>query len=245
MTAQNSGRLFSDPKYRKLPDEYSNILEKIVLPAARKYGLDKSALICEDLGEVTRPTEETMKKLDLSGIAVTQFDYRGADTPARNVIMIGSHDNQSFLEFVENFFKNTKSKHFYDKTRMLAEDTAPKDASKNAIKHLEHEIRTDKKKFIASSFAELFTSPARRVQIFFADFWGIPRTYNRPGTTEGNWTLRIGENFEKDYYEAVSKGNAPNLADAVATALRQRGLDKTHKKLVEDLDKSAKILAEA
>ena len=49
-----------------------------------------------------------MKKLELSGISVTQFDHRGATTPAKNTIMIGSHDNQSFLEYVDSKFENVK-----------------------------------------------------------------------------------------------------------------------------------------
>ena len=270
MTPQNSGRIYSEGKYKKTAEEYSDILEKIVLKSAEEHGFDKSSLICEDLGEPNKPTQEVMKKLNLSGISVTQFDYRGKDTPAKNVIMLGSHDNQSFIEYTEAFFNKVKgkilpedktvfeqikslfreeafdsdTKHFLNKTAMLAEDTAPYGSTKKEIKKYTQEIRKDKRKFMAASFAELFTSPAKRVQIFFADFWGIGKTYNKPGTTEGNWSLRIGSDFENDYYRAVSDGKAPNLAQAIATALRQRGLEKDNEQLLSDLDKSAKILME-
>ena len=273
MTPQNSGRIYSIAgEFKKKPEEYSNIMEKIVLQSARDHGMSKEDIICEDLGEVTKPTQEVMKKLDLSGLTVTQFDYRGKDAPQKNVIMIGSHDNQSFLEYINGFFGKVEGKninersrltkfveyiknklgikqnidgdlaHFMRKTKMLAEDTAPKDATKKEIREYKQQLRTDKKKFLEASFAELFTSPARRVQIFFADFWGMGKTYNRPGTNSGNWELRIPSEFEKSYYEAVSEGKAPNLASAVATALRQRGLDKEHKELLKNLDDSAKIL---
>ena len=105
-------------------------------------------------------------------------------------------------------------------------------------------VRNNSKEFIAASFAELFASPARRVQIFFADFWGLGKTYNRPGTTQGNWALRLDSNFEDAYYKAASEGKAPNLADAVARALRHRGLDKGHEDLMKNLDESARIIAE-
>ena len=142
-------------------------------------------------------------------------------------------------------FKNKEEiNHFMTKTRLLAEDTAPKNATPAEIDAYKKEIRTDKKKFMAASFAELFTSPARRVQIFFTDFWGIGKTYNRPGTEKGNWELRIPSNFEDAYYDAVSEGKAPNLADAIGRALRQRGLDKEHPQLMMNLDESARILAE-
>lgn len=246
MTPQNSGRIYSvEGKYKKNSlDEYAALLTKIIIPAAEKFGLNKSSIICEDLGDATKPVQEIMKQLELSGISVTQFDHRGATTPQKNTIMIGSHDNQSFLEFVEGIFKNTKDKGFLRKTKLLAEDTAPMGATNKEKKQYREDIRKDKAKFIAASFAELFTSPARRVQIFFTDFFGIAKTYNRPGTKTGNWSLRLGENFESDYYKAVSEGKAPNFAKAIATALRQRGLDKGHEDLMRDLDNSAKILGE-
>ena len=276
MTSENSGRIYSIAgEFKKKPEEYSNILEKIVLQSAKEHGMDKTDIICEDLGDPNKPTQDVMKKLDLSGIAVTQFDYRGKDTPERNVIMIGSHDNQSFIEYTDGFFEKVKGKnvnerslwqkiishysqkfnlsknrdedliHFMRKTKMLAEDTAPKGATKKDIREYKQKLRTDKNKFMEASFSELFTSPARRVQIFFADFWGMGKTYNRPGTNQGNWELRIPSDFENEYYKAVSEGKAPNLAQAIATALRQRGLDKQNAKLMQNLDKSAEILKEA
>ena len=271
---ENSGRIYSKGEFKKTEEEYSNILEKIVLQSAKDHGMNKDDIICEDLGEPNIPTMNVMKKLDLSGLSVTQFDYRGADAPQRNVIMIGSHDNESFIEYTDKFFgkvagkninerskfakfvRNLKNKlhikqetdgdlvHFMRKTKMLAEDTAPKNASKKELSAYKQQLRTDKNKFMQASFAELFTSPARRVQIFFADFWGLGKTYNRPGTGSGNWELRIPSFFEYEYYKAVSEGNAPNLADAVATALRQRGLDIRHPQLMKNLDESARILAE-
>ena len=273
MTAQNSGRIYSVAgEFKKKPEEYSNIMEKIILQSAKEHGMDKKDIICEDLGEKTEPTQMVMDKLGLSGISVTQFDYRGKDTPHRNTIMIGSHDNESFLEYTDKLFDkvsgmnineksafgkfiiavknklNIKSNedlvHFMRKTKLLAEDTAPRDASKEEIREYKKQIRTDKNKFISAGFAELFTSPARRVQIFFADFWGLGKTYNRPGTSSGNWELRIPSDFEQSYYKAVSEGKAPNLADAVSTALKQKGLDKNYPELIKDLDESARILAE-
>ena len=275
MTPANSGRIYSmEGEFKKKPEEYSNILEKIVLKSAKEHGMDKKDIICEDLGDTNKPTQVVMKQLDLSGVAVTQFDHRGKDTPEKNVIMIGSHDNESFIEYTDKFFEKVKGKnveprskyekfkefiykklnkeletdndlaHFMRKTKYLAIDTAPKGAFKKEVKEYTQQLRTDKKKFMEASFAELFTSPAKRIQIFFSDFWGLGKTYNRPGTSEGNWTLRIPSNFEKEYYTAVSEGKAPNLAQSLATALRQRGLDRDNPELIKNLDNSAKILNE-
>jgi 4-alpha-glucanotransferase len=249
MTERNSGRIYSlfTGMFQKKENEYSNIMEKIVLQSAKEHGFDKNELICEDLGEPNKHTQDVMKKLDLSGIAVTMFDYRGAKTPEKNVIMIGSHDNESLIEFTERLFTEPeRQQQFQRKTKYLAQDVLPAGTSTKEIKAYREKLRTDKKEFIAANFAELFTSPAKRIQIFFSDFWGIGKTYNRPGTNDGkNWILRIGNDFENDYYKAVSDGKAPNLARAIATALRQRGLDKSNTELMQKLDESAKILAEA
>ena len=248
MTTKNSGRIYSQAggEFEKRENEFSDIMEKIVLKSAEEHGMSKTDVICEDLGEPNPPTRKVMQDLDLSGIAVTQFNYRGAETPQRNLIMMGSHDNDSYIEYTEKLFHQPERQNdFMLRTEYLAEDTLPKSASMDERAKYRDELRTDKKKFIAASFAELFTSPARRVQIFFADFWGIGKTYNRPGTTKGNWSLRIGNDFSKDYYKAVSEGKAPNLADAILRALRVRGLDKNNPELMKNLEDSAKILAEA
>ena len=251
MTSANSGRIYSlfSGRYQKKNDEeYAALFNKIIIPAAEKYGLKKSSIICEDLGDKTKPVKNVMKRLDLSGISITQFDDRGAKAPEKNVIMIGSHDNNSFIEFINDLFnfKNDAAKEarFMKKTKFLAEDTAPKGATEEEKKQYIKELRTDKKKFLAAGFAELFASPAKRIQIFFSDFWGLGKTYNRPGTTRGNWALRLGEDFEADYYKAASEGKAPNLADAIARALRHRGLDKGNEELMKNLDDSARIISE-
>ena len=35
---------------------------------------------------------------------------------------------------------------------------------------------------MSASFAELFTSPAKKFNVFFTDFFGIGKTYNVPGS---------------------------------------------------------------
>ena len=47
----------------------------------------------------------------------------------------------------------------------------------------------------------LFTSKAKKVQIFFTDFFGIGKTYNVPGSKNDCWTLRLTPDYENFYYE--------------------------------------------
>lgn len=248
MTNENAGRLYSSPehplfsKYARTNDkDFSAILEKIVFPAAEKYGLTKDDIICEDLGEITPPVQKVMKELNLSGIAVTEFDYRGKETPENKVIMLGSHDNTSFVEYTNRMFTQKENDHRKEKAEKLAEDTAVPGEN---IEEYKSKIMNEKTSFMAANFAELFTSSAKRIQIFFTDFFGIGKTYNTPGTTENCWVLRTPENHEKTYYANLKKGTALNLPEAIARAIRQKGVEFSdkHQDLLSRLDEFTKIL---
>jgi 4-alpha-glucanotransferase len=234
MTSTNSGRIYSSPNiqifkdYCKYTDsEYNAIFEKIIFPAAEKYGIKRNDIICEDLGDQTLPVKRAIEKLNLTGLSVTQFGYSGVDAPERNVIMLGSHDNQSYIEYTDNLFARASSlgegrDRFMYKTHILGSDTVTPEKDINLYRE---EIRKDKKKFMTASFAELFTSPAKKVQIFFTDFFGIGKTYNVPGTKKDCWTLRLNSNFEDLYYDNLKKGLGINLPEVIAIAIRQKGKD--------------------
>ena len=231
-------------KYAKhSEEEYAAILQKIVIPAAEKYGLTKEDIICEDLGTVTEPVQKIMNNMELSGIAVSQWDYRGKEQNENKVMMLGSHDNQSFIEYTDRMFSEQEAEHLENKSAKLAEDTA---SPNQDIKKYREEIKTNKQKFMAASFAELFTSPVKKIQIFFTDFFGIGETYNQPGKEDGCWALRLPSDFEDVYYKSVKEGNAINLPEAIATAIRHKGKGFADKnsKLLENLDTFTKILKE-
>lgn len=253
MTKENSGRLYSSPnhkilgKYAKTSDEeYAAILTKIVIPAAEKYALTKDDIICEDLGEVTDPVKRVMENLGLSGIGVTQFDYRVADAEPDRVIMLGSHDNPSFIEFTRGLFKDAENsknakKRLKYKIKNLTEDTIQPNECSWSYKR---GLKKNQQKFMKAAFTELFTSPAKRVQVFFTDFFGIDKTYNFPGKTEGCWTLRMPNNIEEFYYNNLKAGKGFNIPEILARAIRCEGefFSEKHKDLLVELDKFAEIL---
>ena len=255
MTNENSGRLYSSPdhkilgKYAKSTDEeYEAILTKIVIPAAEKYGLTKNDIICEDLGEITPPVRRVLDKLGLSGIAVTQFDYRGKDAEQDRVIMLGSHDNPSYIEYTRNLFNNARKNkndrnRLKNKTDKLVEDTILPNERKWLYRY---KIRHNQNEFMKAAFTELFTSPAKRVQIFFTDFFGIGETYNIPGKTENCWDLRMPNDIENFYHEKLTAERGFNLPEIIARAIRIKDTNSTgiHDNLLQQLDKFAQILKE-
>ena len=249
MNWENSGRLYSSHnhpilgKYAKSNiDDYASVMEKIVIPAAEKFGLTKNDIICEDLGYVTQPVRDVMNKLNLSGINLTEFDTTGVDTPAKNVLMLGSHDNPSFIEFTNSLFNGAMDR-FNWKTHVLASDTVKYNENVDLYRE---ELRSDKKKYMSASFAELFASPAKRIQIFFTDFFGIGKTYNRPGAKEDCWSLRLSDDYEKTYHNNLKNGLGLNLPEVLSRAIKHKGEEfaKANEKLLEKLDNFANILKE-
>ncbi|WNZ62828.1 hypothetical protein QEG98_03135 [Myxococcus sp. MxC21-1] len=73
--------------------------------------------------------------------------------------------------------------------------------------------------------ADLFASRARNVMMFFTDLLGMPETYNAPGTVdERNWSLRVPQDWAREYRERLKGDAAVNLPAALAMALRAQGL---------------------
>jgi hypothetical protein len=68
-------------------------------------------------------------------------------------------------------------------------------------------------------FAQLFTSPARRVSVFFADLFGLEDVYNRPGVvSDQNWSLRLPPDFDAAYRARQAQGAALDLPLALVLA---------------------------
>ena len=252
MTESNSGRLYSSPEHpllrqyaRKSDEEYSAIFEKIIFPAAKKFGIAKDKIICEDLGYVTDNVKKVIEKYNLTGLSVTQFGASGVDSPAKNVIMPGSHDNQSFIEYTDDFFRRGYTDegrdYFMYKTHILGSDTV---TPRENVDEYRESLRSDKKNFMSASFAELFTSPAKKVQIFFTDFFGIGKTYNVPGTKKDCWTLRAPSDYEWFYHENLTKGLGINLPELISRAIRQKGenFSSKYEELLALLDSFTQIL---
>ena len=252
MNAWNSGRLYSSPDHpvlrqyaRHSEEEYSAIFEKIIFPAAEKYGVTKDKIICEDLGYITDNVKRVMEKFGLSGLSVVQYGANGLGSPENNVIMIGSHDNKSFIEYTDEFFKNGSTDsgrdYFMYRTHILASDTA---APEQNVDMYREEIRNDKKKFMLATFIDMFAGRAKKIQVFFTDFFGIGKTYNIPGTKKDCWTLRTPSDYERLYYDNLSDDIGLNLAEVISGAIRHKGEEFSSKynKLLETLDNFTKIL---
>ncbi|MFI3301208.1 MAG: 4-alpha-glucanotransferase [Candidatus Gastranaerophilales bacterium] len=261
---QGAGRLFSSPEHSELSKyaiakmedlneevtsdkekriksldkkqikAYGRLIEKIVIAAAKEEGLDKDAIVCEDLGTLTKPVAEVMKAYNLQGMKLTQFveedkpedPYRCCNITPRAWAMVGTHDNEP-IKMWANANINTHVGYLHAKN--LVDDMFSEVENKDDVI-----VRlTNDAEFLAQTkLVEMFVSKAENIQIFFTDYFNIYDVYNRPGTSgDDNWCLRLPNNY-KDL-------TAINLAEILKLAIVYRGCEFANKnqKMIDELEK--------
>ena len=178
---------------------YGRLIEKIVIGAAKECGLDKNAIVCEDLGTLTNPVDAVMKKYGLQGMRLTQFvlpekpehPYRCKNITENVWNMVGTHDNNPISFWAESLI-NTHEGYLHAKN--LVEDLFAEADNKDDIIV---RLTQDKEYLMFVKLVEIFASKARNVQMFFTDFFRINETYNTPGTSgDQNWSLRLPNNYQ-------------------------------------------------
>ena len=272
---EGAGRLYSSPQHEELkkyaiatmddlnyevePDKekwikslsdsqikkYAALLEKIVISSAKEVGLDKDAIVCEDLGTLTYPVEQVIKYLGLQGMRLTQFvvpdklehPYRMCNIEPRVWAMVGTHDNEPISMWAD---KTVNTHEGWLHAKNLVQDLCP-DKNENEKEMLAVELSKNSKLLTQAKFVELFASKAENIQIFFTDFFGMYEVYNRPGTSGSqNWSLRIPNNFEEYYEEQLKAGKGVNLPLILKLAIEARGNEfaSKHKKLIKELEEN-------
>ncbi len=223
-------------------EKYGLMLEKIVIAAANESGLDKNAIVAEDLGTLTYPVVKVMEKYELQGMKLVQFvvaeeedhPYRCKNITPHSWAMVGTHDNEPIRKWADSVV-NTKEVDPHVKN--LMEDMFNHFENSEEIKH---KLYTDGQALAFAKLVEIFASTAENIQIFFTDFFGINEVYNKPGTSgDENWSLRLPSDFKEIYAENLKNGNALNLPKALICAIQARGPEfaEAHKDSIERLSK--------
>ena len=225
-----------EKRVKSLSDEqiklYGRLIEKIVIGAAKECGLDKNAIVCEDLGTLTNPVAAVMEKYELQGMRLTQFvvpekpahPYRCKNITENVWNMVGTHDNNPIEMWAESMI-NTHEGYLHAKN--LVEDLFAEAENKDDIIV---RLTQDKDYLTFVKLTEIFASKAKNVQVFFTDFFKIKETYNTPGTSgDQNWSLRLPNNFEE--HETI------DLCAILKAAIIARGKDfaTKHAILIEKL----------
>ena len=236
-----------EKRVKKLTKEqikkYGAMIEKIVIAAAKEEGLNKDSIVCEDLGTLTFPVESVMKEYSLLGMRLTQFvKHDKPEHPYRccNIIphcwaMVGTHDNEPISLWADSMINTHEG---YLNVLNLVEDMYPELDGKEKDDFIV-KLTTDAKALMNVKLAEIFTSKAENIQVFFTDLFGLKQTYNTPGTSgDQNWSLRLPDDFEDLYFRNSKDGLALNLPLILKMAIEARGskFASKHKGLLKDLE---------
>lgn len=205
------------------PDKnYEKILNKIIIPALEQHGIDKNYPVWEDLCTDTQTFNRiyhTENKLP----GITQLEYMRAEQSQDpdDWGLVGSHDSDPATKMIKkDWIKGHDAWNIFYLAGFL--NSNPKRAQyRDAYCK---QIGDNDSERIKAKFAELFLA-CKKVQISFADFFGIDKTYNKGGEeNDTNWKLRLNKNYEDSYYEnlASESPTALNLPEILKLAVQAK-----------------------
>ena len=197
---------------------FEKVLNKIVLPTLEERGLDKNSPVWEDLVTIT-PVFQKIYYDENHLPGITQLEYERAENHlgSKNWSLVGSHDSNPAHQMIKrDWTRNSEAWNpMYLAGVLNAINPYNREQYCNKISH-------DDKERVKAKFAEMFMM-SDKVQISFADFFGIDKTYNLGGVPKStNWKLRLNKDYEDSYYKNLSSDNptAINMPEVLKMALQ-------------------------
>ena len=201
---------------------YKKVLNKIILPTLAEHGIDKDYPVWEDLCTDTQTFNEIYhEKNHLPGI--TQLEYMRAENSQDDGDwgLVGSHDSDPATKMIKkDWVKDHDAWNIFYLAGFL--NSNPKRAKyRDSFCKQIAENDSDR---IKAKFAELFLT-CKKIQISFADFFGIDKTYNEGGKeNDTNWKLRLNKDYEDSYYKNLSseRPTALNMPEILKIAVQAK-----------------------
>ena len=212
------------------------IIKDIVLKAADENHVPHDRVLLELLGGNSYDSLDAVKNLGTTLIHITRYggdnwgrvkyyESKGDNKyqnmkPGDYTIGPGTHDDYSLLEQVENG---------RERAGYLSKDLH---LNKQELEHSQEALSK-------AVFAELFTTKNQFATL--PDIFGSRRRINVPNTTDGNWSYRAPQDYERKYFENLSKGKGLNIADALSKAIKAKQNGR-RSAITDKLDYFANIL---
>ncbi|SEU27882.1 4-alpha-glucanotransferase [Stigmatella erecta] len=222
---------------------YSVLIDTIVA-SSRRHGRQLTDLLGEVLSTQPYPLQRVLAQYGMGRFRVTQKAnlkepsdvYRGENAAPEDWVMVGTHDTPPLWRVAEGW---RKSDGLREQADYLAWRLHPDAGGREAFAR---RLREEPGLLEQAKFADLFASRAQNVSIFFADLLGMTEVYNVPGTVnEENWSLRVPQDYGREYAEKLTRNAALNLPRALALALRAGDAAQRarHQSLIEALEAAA------
>ncbi len=238
--------------------DYKKVLNRIIIPSLEEHGIDKNTPVWEDLCTDTPVFNEIYHgKNKLPGI--TQLEYMRAEKSQDpdDWGLVGSHDSDPAYKMIKkDWIKSHDAWNIFYLAGFLNANPKRSQYRDEFCKQIDN----DDTLRVKAKFAELFLT-CKKIQISFADFFGIDKTYNKGGEeNDTNWRLRLNQDFEDTYYKNLASDNptALNMPEILKIAVQAKAdmnavkhggelpseNDEHVNEILTNLDKYEKILKE-
>lgn len=210
--------LYGDHHVRSLEESqvarYSMLVD-IIVARASEPGDSCAAIACEILSTLPYPIQRVLERHGLGRFRVTQkakLDdptdvYRIENARPEDWIMLGTHDTATIWELAGTWSQSSEGLRWGEYlSSLLARDSAEKSL-------LAQQIAVSSSELIHQLFTAMLASNARQVAVFYPDLFGLTERYNQPGlVSEENWSLRLPHDFDQQYAERRTAGQALDVA---------------------------------
>lgn len=185
-----------------------------------------SGLVCEVLSTLPNPLAKVLERHGLGRFRVLQkakLDdprdvYRSENAGPSDWVMLGNHDTPPIWCVVERWKETGELSRRVDD---LVGRLAPEGTSRE---RLAQRLSGDSGALVQALFADALACPARNVQLFFGDLFGLEEPFNTPGTvSEHNWSLRVPHDFEAFHERGRKRLRVVDLPSALLLASNAPG----------------------
>ena len=209
---------------------YKQILNKIIIPTLEEHGISKNSPVWEDLCTDT-PVFNKVYHEDNHLPGITQLEWLRAENSQDpdDWGLVGSHDSDPAHRMIKkDWIRSHYAWNIFYLAGFLNSNPQRSEYRDSYCKVIDN----DDKARVKAKFAELFLT-CKKIQISFADFLGIDKTYNKGGEeNDTNWKLRIGKDYEDKYYQNLSSDNptAINMPEILKLAVQAKAdMNAVHK----------------
>ena len=227
------------PYQPRIADNGRYIMKDIVMKAADKNNVPHDKIFLELLGGNSYDSLDAVKGLGATLIHITRY---GGDSWGR-VKYYESHSDNKYQNMRPGDYTIGPGTH--DDISMIQQVREGKGRAGYLSRDLclnQYELENSPEALSKAMFAELFTTKNQFATL--PDMLGSERRINVPNTTDGNWSYRATQDYEREYFQNLSKGKGLNSADALAKAIKAKNYGRGNA-LTAKLEQFAHILRQS